>query len=199
MKFKILIFLSFLLLVSPAFSLDGKIYSLKVSPEVKVLETNTITIEVENVGDDYKEFKLRFFITKDGILKHQTYFNFDLYPGKLTTFLTSYTPDDIGEFEALAKLYDKYETELYDTKTTTFKSISDVGPFDISIEILSSAVKPKDELPISLNIGNKGVKGKEVRIVTNILCKDQNQKDFTKFDNTNLRAYRNFARKIGDF
>lgn len=164
---------SFLLLISSSISEQkiGEIYDLTFSPSEPVaLQTMTINVGVKNTGNLPANFKLKIFVIKDGQIKHQNSFEFDLQPGKTVSFSSSYVPDDIQEFEILAKLYDKYETELYDSKMLKFNVISDIGPFDLFVEPLTRIVKPGEELPISLTLINKGEKGTDVKIRVEVLC-----------------------------
>ncbi len=172
--FLLILIFSFLLFIPFALSEKIEIHSLDYSPsEPVVLENMSISVGIQNNGITTENLKLKIFITKDGIIKHQTFFEFDLQPGKTVSFSFPYVPDDIAEHEILAKLYDKYETELYDSEILRFNVISLLGPFDLFLDIPTRTIKPGDELPVILRMVNNGNKGTDVKIRVEVLCVNQ--------------------------
>jgi len=178
---QIIVFISilFLLCVPSAFSVeekdfDGRIYSLIYTPSEPIfLETLTINIGVENTGKQANNFKLKLYISKEGEIKDVTTLSFDLAPGNAITLSPTYIPSEVGEYEIVAKLYDDYETELYDTEITKFDVASQIGPFDLSLEVLSRTVRPGEEMPIVLKAVNMGNEGTDVRIRVESFCFNQ--------------------------
>jgi len=51
--------------------------------------------------------------------------------------------------------------------------ISDIGPFDLSLDVLSRTVRPNDEVPLIVSMKNIGVKGTDVKIAVNMDCLEQ--------------------------
>jgi len=168
-------FLSFLFFVFPVFSQEFKaeILSLSFSPsEPIILENVSMDIKVKNTGRSYADFKLELFITKEGKIKYRRTFSFGFEQGMSLSFSPSYLPDDIGEYEILAKLYDKNKLILYDSKILKFIVISEVGPFDLSMEVLTRNIRPREDLPVILRISNKGEIGTDVKVKVEIFCFD---------------------------
>jgi len=178
---QIIIFIStiFLLCTTPVFSLeqkefDGEIYSLIYTPSEPIfLETITINIGVENTGKQANSFKLKLYISQEGEIKYATTLSFDLGPGSAISLSPTYIPNEVGEYEIIAKLYDDYEVELYDTMIIKFDVVSQIGPFDLSLEVLSRTVKPGEEMPIVLKAINMGKEGTDVRIRVETFCFNQ--------------------------
>jgi len=147
------------------------------------LEDVSITIGVHNTGDELNEYVLEIFISKDGKVKDENSFTFSLQPDKGITFSPTFTPTDVGQHEIAVKLYDKYKTVLFDTKISDVIVISDIGPFDLSLDVLSRTVKPNDEVPLIVSMKNIGIKGTDVKIALSMDCLEQEDiyKDFFVF------------------
>ena len=152
----------------------GKIFRLSYLPEKPLIsESLTITAGVENDGNEKYDYKLIIFIIKDGSIKETFEYPFTLESGRSVSFSPDYVPDDIGVFEIVAKLYDKYEITLIDSKIIKFSSISDIGPFDLSIDVLSKVVRPAESVPVILSLENMGEKGTDVEIRIGMDCLNQ--------------------------
>lgn len=171
-----LIFFPFFLILSLSQRTEqaGRISSLTFSPVEPILfEEVSINIGIENTWDSYKEYKLKVFISKEGQIKYEEKFLFGLKPGRSLFISPLFVPDDIGEFEVIVKLYDKYEVELYDTSMIRFVVTSRIGPFDISVDVLTRVVEPGGDLPIMLSITNMGERGTDVKVRVEVFCFNQ--------------------------
>jgi len=171
----ILIF-SFLFSIPSALSLEvlGKISSLSHSPTEPLAFNNmTISVGVQNIWNSTTDLKLKLFVTKEGQIKYETFFIFYSRQGETIFFSTTFVPDNIGEFEILAKLYDMYEIQLYDTRMIKFDVISKIGPFDLSLDVLARTVRPEEELPVVLRMRNEGIEGTDIKIKVEVFCVDQ--------------------------
>jgi len=158
---------------------NNSIYTLSYSPEEpKISESLTITAGVQNNGNEEYGYKLIILVVKDGQIKENFEYPFNLKPGRSISFSPTYIPDDIGVFEIVAKLYDKYETALIDSKIVTFSSISDIGPFDLILDVLSNVARPTQSIPAILTLENNGEKGTDVEVRVEMDC--INQMDITQ-------------------
>lgn len=171
-----------ILLLSTAFAQSterGWIYTLSYAPkEPMVSESLTITVGVENNGNEAYDYKLLVLVTKDGKIKETLEYPFNLKAGRGISFSPTYIPDDIGRFEIIAKLYDKYETKLIDSKIVKFSSLIDIGPFDLSIDVPAKTVRPGQTAPTILTLENMGEKGTDVEVRVEMNC--INQQDIVK-------------------
>jgi hypothetical protein len=79
----------------------------------------------------------------------------------------------VGNYKLIAELYDKYETELYDSEIRDFKVLSEVGPFDLLMDVLPGIAKPEEKIPILLSMLNNGEKGSDVKVRVIMECFDQ--------------------------
>lgn len=176
MKISLLI-LSFLLLLPAVYAQEkfsGEIYTLTFRPEQPVVSSEMlIDVGARNSGELENSYLLRVWIVKEGVIKSQEEYQFSLKPAKGIFFTVSYISTDIGEHEIIAKLYDKFLTEVYSTKILKFVAISEVGPFDIVVDPLSKVVPPGEELPYSLTILNMGKKGIDVAVRIEIPCPNE--------------------------
>jgi len=165
----------FLLLASPVFSaeedLDGEIIGpYYITPKPLVSKGITIGAIIKNTGNNLATFSLKFYVIKDGIIKHSATFSFELYPEGTQESSTLFIPDDIGTYEILTKLMDGYENKTYDTKIGELKVTSEFGPFDLYIDLLTRKVNPGEELPLVVTIANKGETGTDVKVKLDISC-----------------------------
>jgi hypothetical protein len=166
--------LSFVTVLSQENEQIGRISSLTFSPAEPILfEEVSINIGIENTGNSYNEYRLKVYVSKEGQIKYEEKFLFGLQPGRSLFISPLFVPDDIGEFEVVVKLYDKYEVELYDMSMIRFVVISRIGPFDISVDVLTRMVKPGEDLPAVLSITNMGERGTDVKVRVEILCFNQ--------------------------
>jgi len=152
----------------------GKISRLSYLPEKPLVsESLMITAGVENNGNEKYDYKLMIFIVKDGSIKETFEYPFTLESGRSVSFSSEYVPDGIGPFQIIAKLYDKYEITLIDSKIIDFDSISDIGPFDLSLDVLSRVVRPTQAVPIILTLINMGEKETDIEVRIEMDCRNQ--------------------------
>jgi len=157
----------------------AEIYSLSYEPsEPVVLESIKFSVGVKNNGQQTRDYKLEFVITKGGIVKVSDEFIFNLRPNAGTFFSPDYVPDDINEFDVIVKLYDRTSNQLIDAKTLQFNVVSDIGPFDLEVSIPSKFVKAGSIAPVLLTLANMGRKGTDVDIQISLEC--INQSDILK-------------------
>ncbi len=174
-----IMFLSFILFSSSALGQEnGKIYQLAYSPaEPVALEDVKISIGVENPSNKTHDYLMEIKITKEGRIIHEQQFTFSLESTKGVQFTPMFLPQDIGEFEVIVQLYDRFKVDLFDTKIVKFNSVSHIGPFDIIIEPLTSRIRPGLTLPAKILLENMGTKGTDVTVLVDVACSD---KDLTQ-------------------
>lgn len=167
--------LSLLLLTSPITAQEnGKIYHVAYSPEEPIVsEDIALSAGVENPGIKAQQYSLQLQIIKDGKSVHEEKFTFSLEKTKGISFTPKYAPQDIGEYEVIFQLYDKAELDLFDTKIMKLNVVSNIGPFDITIDPLTSRVRPGFNLPADLVLENMGKKSLDVEVKVSIDCQNQ--------------------------
>lgn len=152
-------------------SVKGKISTLSYIPEEPVVtEGITITVGVENPDNVGHEYNLKMVIIKDGRIKSEEEFTFKLGAGRQITFSPTYIPDDIGEFEIVAKLYEKFEINLLSSKLEKFNAVSHIGPFDLEVSIPTDVGRPNIKIPIITKLINMGEKGTDVEVKLTMPC-----------------------------
>jgi len=174
---------SFLLTVPSVFS-QGEIYSIYIDPEKPlILEEFIINIGVQNTDNKTNDYILDVFVSKEGQVKDENSFAFSLKPDRGVLFSPRFTPNAVGKYEIFAKLYDKYKVVVYHTRILDVNVISDIGPFDLSLDALSRTVGPNKEIPLIVSMKNVGLKGTDAKIDVRIDCLDQEDiyKDFFVF------------------
>lgn len=175
--------LLFLSIVPAAFS-QGEVYSIDIEPvEPMVFEDFIINLGVRNTGDELTEYVLDVFVSKDGQVKYENHFTFQLHPNKGIIFSPTFMPISVGKYKIVTKLYDKYKAILYDTKIEEIDVVSDVGPFDLSLDVITRKVRPGYEIPLIVRMKNIGIKGTDIKIAVSINCFEQRDiyKDFFVF------------------
>lgn len=176
MKSLYLTFLVFLLILPTvsAQTYDGKIYSLFYEPiETVILDSLTISMGVQNTGEEFNAYLLKLYITKDGRVLYETSFTFQLQPTEAVTFSPTYVPEELGRYQIVVELFDQYELEKYDSRSLSFYVISDIGPFDLSLDVLTRTVKPGEELPMIIKLTNMGEHGIDVKVKVTVNCYQQ--------------------------
>lgn len=162
----------------------GEVYSVYVDPkEPLMLEEFKINIGVRNPSTTLNEYLLEVLISKEGEVKDHSPFSFQLHPSKAITFSRGFTLTDAGKHEVVIKLYDKYKSVLYDTEILEITVLSDIGPFDLSLEAITRTVRPGSEVPLIVSMKNTGIKGTDVKISVSMDCLNQEDmhKDFSVF------------------
>lgn len=169
----IMIFLLILLSSSVFAQENGKIYQLSYSPsEPNVLEDTTISIGVENPSDRARSYSMVLQISKEGKIVHEEEFTFTLEKSKSIVFTPQYTPQDLGEHQIIVSLYDKFKIDLIDTSVVTFNAVSQLGPFDIIVDPLTTRVRPGFLLPTKVILENLGKKGVDIELRLSVNCPD---------------------------
>jgi hypothetical protein len=153
---------------------ESEIYSLTYEPtEPVALQQISFSVKVKNNQQKSNGYKLEFVVTKDGVVKSEDEFTFNLGAGGSKEILTEYTPGDINDFEIIARLYDFTTSKLLDFKTSKFNVISEIGPFDLEVSVPSKFVKANSILPILLSIANMGESGTDVNVDVVMKCVNQ--------------------------
>ncbi len=149
----------------------GSILDLSYYPEKPMLSKNVdISFAVKNSGDARQTFKIKLFVMKNGNILQETDSFLSAYPGQEKGNSSDFYPEEIGSYEILAKLYDKYETKLLDMISAKMEVRSEIGPFDLIISPLTRKVIKGEELPMLLTIINKGISGTDAKIRINVKC-----------------------------
>lgn len=152
----------------------GSIYDLRYTPKEPLIgEKLSISVAVLNPKLD-NSYVMEILISKSGNIYYKQKFGLELKSNTGASFSVEYVPNDIDEFNIIAKLYDKFETELYDSKITIFNVKTDIGPFDLGINTPSVA-KKLDEIPVVVSVENKGNKGTDVGIKVSMECYDRSE------------------------
>jgi len=162
---------------------QGEIYNVSIIPgNPLIYEEFTISTGVRNTGDMLDSYVLDLFISKSGQVKDENSFAFSLHPKEKVVLSPTFTLVATGDYEIVAKLYDKYKSVLYDTKISKIKLASEIGLFDLLLDMLSKRVRPNEEVPLMLTIKNAGLKGTDVKVSVGIDCVEQDAyKDFFIF------------------
>lgn len=149
----------------------GKIMDISYYPEKPMVSKPAIiSFAAANTGDARQTFKIKIFIIKNGNIMSQTESLMSIYPGEKKGNTSEFYPRDIGSYEILAKLYDKYETKLLDMISLKMDVGSELGPFDLTVSPLARRVQQSEELPVLLTFINKGITGTDVSIRVEIKC-----------------------------
>ena len=171
---KFLFLLFFIMFVREVQADTAAITKLTVSPESPMIfKPATIQIDVTNYGKT-DIFTIELFIIREGVIKSQSTYSLSLQPNSPLTITPTFNPDDIGGYQVVVKLWDKNEAIQYDSQIVQFTVISDIGPFDLSINVLTRVIKPGQDIPMLLQMINQGEKGEDVKIQTNVFCQQQN-------------------------
>src|SRR3989338_941264 len=159
--------------VSPQEKL-AEIYTLAYEPEKPVvLESIQFTVGVKNNENQLRNYRLELIITKDGIFKDSQEFTFNLKPESSTAFSPNYIPDDINDFDLITKLYDATTSQLLDLKTLKFRVVSEIGPFDLEVNVPSKFIKANSIAPVILTLSNKGINGTDINVEIELKCVNQ--------------------------
>ncbi len=168
--FAVLLFVAILIPLTLA-QANGRIYQLAYSPaEPVVLEDIKLSIGVENPSDKLQNYFMQVQVVKDGEPIHEQVFAFSIEKGKRIQFTPLYSPEDIGKHQVIARLYDNLKINLFSTEIITFNAVSHLGPFDITIEPLTSRITPGLRLPAKLILENMGTKGTDAEVRISVDC-----------------------------
>jgi hypothetical protein len=152
-------------------SLSGEILDAEYEPdEPKILERLTITTVIKNNGKEKNSYLLDLKIIKNGQIKYADEFVFSLLPDRTLSFSPTYNPDDIDEHQIVLRLYDKNREKLYDEKILMFVVHSDIGPFDLEVDLPSHIIRLGDSLPATILIKNMGTHGSDIGLNLDLYC-----------------------------
>jgi hypothetical protein len=152
-------------------SLSGEILSAEYEPsEIKIFEKITVTTAVKNNGKEKNDYLLEFKIIKNGELKNEDKFMFPLSPDRTVSFSPTYNLNEVGEYKIVIRIYDMSKITLYDEKILTIVAQSDVGPFDLEVDVPSHMIKLGDSLPLTVKITNVGIKGIDIGLDLELRC-----------------------------
>src|SRR5437867_5318886 len=134
----------------------AEITGLKVTPDnPAIFKAATVEIEVTNSGPS-DTFLVELFVIREGEIKLTSTFSLTLQTSQPLKITPTFTPDNIGGYEIVVKLWDKNKAILYDTKIINFSVTSDIGPFDLSIDAMTRIINPGDEVPLIIQTINQG-------------------------------------------
>lgn len=157
---------------------EGQVYSITISPKDPVVfDSVSISIGAKNPSNKAIQYRLELLVTKDGEIKQSVPFTFTLQPQEGTFVSPTFKPDDIGEYEVVAKLSDIFG-DLKDIQIRKFRVVSEIGPFDISIDVPSKLVLPGSRTPLILTLANMGEKATDVQVRVTMEC--QNERDIVQ-------------------
>jgi len=165
-------------------SFAGEVASVSVSPSKPlVMEDATITVAARNLQNQQNDYVLRTFVSKDGQVLEENDFTFSLNAMKGTSMTLMFSPTKIGTYSVVAKLFDKYKTVLYSEKVLDVDVSSEIGPFDVQLDVLSRTIRPGYEIPLLLTMKNTGTSGTDVQVAISMDCAGQGRiyKDFSVF------------------
>jgi hypothetical protein len=163
---------------------EGEVAIVSVDPaKPMVMEDAVATIAVRNLQDHQNDYVLRTFVSKDGQVLEENEFAFNLNANKDMSMTLMFSPTKIGTHTVVAKLYDKYKTVLYSEKVLDVDVSSEIGPFDVQLDVLSRTIRPGYEIPLLLTMKNMGTSGTDVKVAISMDCASQGQiyKDFSVF------------------
>ena len=149
----------------------GEILSAEYKPnQPKVLESLTITSIIKNNGKEKNNYLLDIIVMKNGQMKFNDEFVFSLLPEKTLSLSPTYSPDEVGEYQIVLRLYNVEKSKFYDEKILTVLVESDVGPFDLEVEVLSHIVGVGDHVPVIVKVTNIGIYGTDIGLNMELIC-----------------------------
>jgi hypothetical protein len=152
--------------------LSGEILSVEHQPDVpKIFERFAITTVARNNGKEKNNYLLSIQIAKDGQVKYNDELTFSLLPDKSVSLSPDYNPEDVGEHQIVIRLYSMDKSKLYDEKIFNFIVWSDVGPFDLEVDMPSHIIGLGDSLPATVIIKNVGISGTDIGLNLELRCK----------------------------
>ena len=166
--FKKRIYLAFLLIVLITASLthvysetyavpNAKVIELYTHPETPIINESTeINIRIRNTGDVEESFKVILYALKNGMVILEKYFIFELKADGVWMNTAEFVPESLGNYKIRAEVWDFYGSRLYDAETIDVRSKSEVGPFDASLDIITSFPYPGKDLIALMTVVNRG-------------------------------------------
>jgi len=141
---------------------NAKVIELYTHPEISIInESSEITIRIRNTGDD-ESFKVKLYILKSGIVKLEEYFDIELKADEIWMDTVGFVPDSVGTHKIRAEVWDIYESRLYDAETINVRVKSEVGPFDASVDIITTFPYPGRDVIALMTVVNRGMEKMDV-------------------------------------
>jgi len=149
---------------------EGKVsVDIFISPDKpRILQKMEIrAVVASNVRED---LFLELIVVEDGKTNKYQSYQFSLGEGDSSEYKFTYTPTSIKKQNIVANLYNSDKTTLFDSKIIEFTPESDIGPFDVEIDLPTNFVPKGKELPVTVKMINFGSKDVDVNLVADILC-----------------------------
>ena len=142
---------------------NAEVIELYTNPEIPTTdEDSEITIRIRNKGDADESFKVKLYVMKGGIVKLEEYFDFELKAGEMWMGTLKFVPDSLGEHKIRAEVWDDYGYILYDAETIDMMVKSEIGPFDASLDIITTFPYPGKEMIALMTVANRGMEKMDV-------------------------------------
>lgn len=155
-------------------SVGGEIAAITVDPaKPLVMEDTTATVGARNPQNRQNDYLLKIVVSRAGRVVEESDFTFSLNAGKELSVSFPFSPTGIGGHSVVAKLYDKYGTVLHSEKVLDFVVSSEVGPFDVQLDVLSRNIRPGYDIPMMLTLKNMGTSGTDVQVAVSMECGSQ--------------------------
>lgn len=162
----------------------GEVVDISVNPaKPKVLDDTVATVVVHNLKDYSNEYTLRIFVSMGGQVIEQNDITFSLNANKNMSMTMDFLPTKIGTYSVIAKIFNKDTTALYSEKVLDVEVVSDIGPFDMQLDVLSHTLRPGYVIPLLLSMKNMGIRGTDVDVSITMDCASQGRiyKDFSVY------------------
>ncbi len=149
--------------------LDAEIIELYVSPEPPIIDHDSeITIKIKNIGGTRGTFNVNLYALKDGEkggdIELEKNFEFKIEPNEMWMYIEEFVPDSMGIHKIRAEVWDASKRKLLDAETIDVMVKGDVGPFDASIDVITTYPYPGKEVFAIINLLNKGTKEVDVAV-----------------------------------
>ena len=144
---------------------DAEIIELYVSPEPPIIDqASEIMIKIKNIGGAGGTFKVKLYVLKGGNIKLEKNFEFKIEPNELWMDIEKFTPNSIGIHKIRAEIWDASKNRLLDAETIDVMVKGDIGPFDASIDVITTYPYPGKEVFAIINLLNKGIQTVDVAV-----------------------------------
>ena len=141
------------------------ILELYVHPETLIIDqTSEITIKIKNTGGARETFKVNLYVLRAGSIELEKGFECKVEPDELWMDIEEFTPDSIGIHKIRAEIWDSSKLKLLDAKTIDAMVKGNVGPFDASIDVITTYPYPGKEVFAIINLLNKGIQEVDVAV-----------------------------------
>ncbi len=147
---------------------NAKVTGLYIHPETPIIDKESeITIGVRNTGDVGGSFKVKLYVLKNGIVRLGENFDIEIEAGETWMGTTEFVPKTLETLKIRAEVWDIYEFKLYNTKIIDVKPNSEFGPFDASVDIITTFPYPGKDVIALMTVVNRGMK--EMDVVVNYM------------------------------